>query len=66
MTAARVEAVRPPYPPELQAVFDRIMPPGIPPLALFTTLARVPRVYDPSVPPVCSTAARFHSATARS
>jgi 4-carboxymuconolactone decarboxylase len=45
-TGPRVEAVPPPFPPELQAVFDRIMPPGIPPLALFTTLARVPRIYD--------------------
>ena len=42
----RVEPVAPPYPAELQAVFDRIMPPGVPPLALFTTLARVPRVFD--------------------
>lgn len=42
----RVEPVRPPFPPELQAVFDRIMPPGVPPLTLFTTLARVPRTYD--------------------
>src|SRR5258708_13336740 len=46
MTAARVEAVRPPYPPELRAVFARIMPPGLPPLLLFTTLARVPRIYE--------------------
>ena len=46
MTTTRVEPVRPPYPPELQAVFDRIMPPGVPPLELFTTLARVPRIYD--------------------
>jgi len=46
MTATRVEPVRPPYPPELQAVFDRIMPRGVPPLELFTTLARVPRIYD--------------------
>ena len=46
VTAPRVEPVPSPFPPELQAVFDRIMPPGIPPLALFTTLARVPRVYD--------------------
>ncbi len=46
MTTPRVEPVRPPFPVELQAVFDRIMPPGIPPLRLFTTLARVPRVYD--------------------
>jgi len=42
----RVEPVQPPYPPELQAVFDKIMPPGVPPLSLFTTLARVPRVYE--------------------
>src|SRR5882724_10541642 len=47
MTAApRVEPVAPPYPPELQKVFDSIMPPGVPPLALFTTLARVPRIWD--------------------
>ena len=44
--AARVEPVAPPYPPELQKVFDAIMPPGVPPLRLFTTLARVPRIWD--------------------
>ncbi len=44
--APRVEPVSAPFPPELQAVFDRIMPPGVPPLRLFTTLARVPRVYE--------------------
>jgi alkylhydroperoxidase family enzyme len=38
--------VQPPYPPELQAVFDQVMPPGVAPLALFTTLARTPRVYQ--------------------
>jgi alkylhydroperoxidase family enzyme len=43
---ARVEPLAPPFPAELQAVFDKIMPPGVPPLVLFTTLARVPRVYD--------------------
>jgi 4-carboxymuconolactone decarboxylase len=42
----RVEPVAPPFAPELQAVFDKIMPPGVPPLSLFTTLARVPRIYD--------------------
>jgi alkylhydroperoxidase family enzyme len=42
----RVEPVAPPYPAELQAVFDRIMPPGVLPLRLFTTLARVPRIYE--------------------
>ena len=42
----RVEPVPPPYPPELQKVLDAIMPPGAPPLTLFTTLARVPRIWD--------------------
>jgi 4-carboxymuconolactone decarboxylase len=42
----RVDPVTAPYGPDLQAVFDKIMPPGVAPLALFTTLARVPRVYD--------------------
>ena len=45
-SAFRVEPVPAPFPPELQAVFDRIMPPGVPPLRLFTTLARVPRVFE--------------------
>ena len=44
--APRVDPVTPPYAPEVQAVFDKIMPPGVPPLTLFTTLARVPRIYD--------------------
>ena len=42
----RVETIAAPYPAELQAVFDKIMPAGVPPLSLFTTLARVPRVYE--------------------
>jgi alkylhydroperoxidase family enzyme len=42
----RVEPVAPPFPPDLQAIFDKIMPPGVPPLSLFTTLARVPRTYE--------------------
>jgi len=45
-TPPRVDPVTPPFAPDLQAVFDKIMPPGVPPLTLFTTLARVPRVYD--------------------
>ena len=44
--APRVKPLPAPYPPELQAVFDGIMPPGVPPLRLFTTLARSPRVWD--------------------
>jgi alkylhydroperoxidase family enzyme len=43
---SRVDPLAPPFPGELQAVFDKIMPPGVPPLVLFTTLARVPRVYQ--------------------
>jgi alkylhydroperoxidase family enzyme len=42
----RVDPVAPPYAPDVQAVFDKIMPAGVPPLTLFTTLARVPRIYD--------------------
>ena len=45
-TAFRVEAVQPPYAPDLQKVLDAIMPPGVPPLMLFRTLARVPRIWD--------------------
>ena len=45
-TPPRVEPLAPPYAPDVQAIFDKIMPPGVPPLSLFTTLARVPRVYD--------------------
>src|SRR5262249_32354806 len=33
-------------PPEIQAAFDRIMPPGTPPLVLFTTLARDSRLFE--------------------
>lgn len=42
----RVQPVTPPYAPDVQAVFDRIMPAGLAPLTLFTTLANVPRIYD--------------------
>lgn len=45
-TAPRVEPVSQPYPPELLSIFDRIMPSGVAPLALFTTLARVPRIHE--------------------
>ena len=44
--SVRVEPVPPPFLHELQAVFDKIMPPGVPPLTLFTTLARVPRIWE--------------------
>lgn len=42
----RIQPLTPPFPPEAQAAFDAIMPPGVPPLTLFTTLARAPRVYE--------------------
>src|SRR6266852_4140021 len=45
-TGSRVDPVLPPYPAELQKALDTIMPPGIPPLVLFTTLARVPRIWE--------------------
>jgi len=41
----RIAPVEPPYSDEVQAVFDRIMPPGVAPLRLFRTLARSERVY---------------------
>lgn len=34
-----------PYPDDIQASFDAIMPPGAPPLLLFRTLARSPRAW---------------------
>jgi alkylhydroperoxidase family enzyme len=42
---ARIAAAQPPYAPEIKAALERIMPPGVPPLVLFTTLARNPRVF---------------------
>ena len=43
MTAARIAPLDPPYPPEVQADFDKVMR-GAPPLTLFRVLARNPRV----------------------
>jgi alkylhydroperoxidase family enzyme len=43
---SRVDPIAPPYAPDLQALFDKLMPAGVPPLSLFTTLARVPRIFD--------------------
>jgi alkylhydroperoxidase family enzyme len=42
----RLAPLDPPYAADLQAVFDRIMPPGVPPLLLFTTLARDARLFE--------------------
>lgn len=45
IAAARIAPALPPFPPEIQGAIERIMPPGMPPLALFTTLARDPRLF---------------------
>jgi alkylhydroperoxidase family enzyme len=43
---ARIDPLKPPYAPDIQAAFDAIMPPGAPPLVLFRTLAVNARVYQ--------------------
>jgi alkylhydroperoxidase family enzyme len=43
---SRIAPLEPPYAPEVQAAFDRIMPPGAPPLLLFRTLARFDRAWS--------------------
>jgi alkylhydroperoxidase family enzyme len=43
---ARIAPAQPPFSPDIQAAFDRIMPPGVPPLVLFATLARDQRLYE--------------------
>ena len=44
--AARIAPAEPPFPPEIEERLRRIMPPGVPPLVLFTTLARDPRLFE--------------------
>jgi alkylhydroperoxidase family enzyme len=41
----RIEPAQPPYSAEVQTALDKIMPPGVPPLALFRTLAVNERVF---------------------
>ncbi|MBR0828923.1 carboxymuconolactone decarboxylase family protein [Bradyrhizobium manausense] len=43
--SARIAPLEPPYPPEVQAQFDRIMR-GAPPLTLFRVMAGHPRAWD--------------------
>src|ERR1043166_1818696 len=45
MMSERISAAQPPYAPEIKAALDKIMPSAVPPLTLFTTLARNPRVF---------------------
>ncbi len=42
----RIATADPPFSPEIQSALDRVMPVGVPPLVLFTTLARNPRVFQ--------------------
>ena len=42
----RIAPAEPPYEPEIAAALERIMPPGLPPLLLFRTMARSPRVFE--------------------
>ena len=42
---SRIAPAPAPYAPDIQAWLDRTMPPGQPPLVLFTTLARDPRLF---------------------
>lgn len=44
MSQPRVQPLNPPYAADIQAVFDRVMPPGMPPLRLFRSMAHNPRV----------------------
>jgi alkylhydroperoxidase family enzyme len=44
-TTARIAPAQPPFAADVQAWLDRTMPPGQPPLVLFTTLARDPRLF---------------------
>ena len=44
--SARISPASPPYPPEIQARFDALMPPGVDPLMLFRTLARDQRLFS--------------------
>jgi alkylhydroperoxidase family enzyme len=44
--APRIALADPPYPAEIQARFDALMPPGTAPLALFRALARDQRLFQ--------------------
>lgn len=43
---ARMAPAEPPFSAEVQSWLDRVMPPGVPPLALFATMARDPRLFQ--------------------
>jgi alkylhydroperoxidase family enzyme len=41
----RIAPAEPPYEPQIAAELARIMPPGVPPLVLFRTMAKSPRIF---------------------
>lgn len=41
----RIAPTEPPYESQIAAALERIMPPGVPPLVLFRTMAKSPRVF---------------------
>jgi hypothetical protein len=43
---SRIEPLEPPFSDHVKATLDRLMPPGVPPLVLFTTLARSERAFS--------------------
>jgi alkylhydroperoxidase family enzyme len=42
----RIAPAQPPFAPQMQDRLDRLMPKGVPPLTLFTTLARDKRLFE--------------------
>lgn len=46
MTAPRIEPAVPPFAEAVKTTLERLMPPGVPPLVLFTTLARSERAFS--------------------
>jgi alkylhydroperoxidase family enzyme len=46
MPTPRLAPLDPPWPPALAATLEAMMPPGVPPLRLFRTLAHNPRILD--------------------
>ena len=45
MQTPRIAPLEPPYAPEVQKLFDLVMPAGVDPLLLFRVLARSPRIF---------------------
>jgi alkylhydroperoxidase family enzyme len=46
MDTPRIEPATPPFAEAVEKTFERLMPPGVPPLVLFTTLARSERAFS--------------------